>query len=220
MCFSVNVGHHFLKSNNIGRHFCTDFQRFCSDFQGFRPDFQQIKTFGVALAPPSPTPLLCAAQLIHVILVSTISCQVWRLLWYRNGSLRETFHSETSFTCSACPLLQKTFRGEAVLLVYSRQDENTLSLKLIFCWSYQLDVSLLRVDVNLTAKWCFGWVATEMLAIWRWNGSGKSMTKHLLCGLFCKLLYVILFERIEIFVERRQFQPAYQSFFVYHHTSG
>jgi len=53
-CFYVNLGCHFLKSNNVGRHFYPDFQGFC---QGFR----QIKTFGGALAtpsPPSPTPLL------------------------------------------------------------------------------------------------------------------------------------------------------------------
>jgi len=46
MCFYANLGRHFLKSNNVGRHFC--------------PDFQQIKTLGVALAthaPPAPTPL-------------------------------------------------------------------------------------------------------------------------------------------------------------------
>jgi len=28
LCFSANVGRHFLKSNNIGRHFCPDFQGF------------------------------------------------------------------------------------------------------------------------------------------------------------------------------------------------
>jgi len=28
MCFSANVGNHFLKSNNVGRHFCPDFQEF------------------------------------------------------------------------------------------------------------------------------------------------------------------------------------------------
>ena len=62
--FSANVGCYFLKSNNVGRHFCPDsqgfcpdFQGFCPDFQGFCPDFWQIKTFGGALAPPPPTPL-------------------------------------------------------------------------------------------------------------------------------------------------------------------
>jgi len=33
MCFSANVGHHFMKSNKVGCHFCPDFQRFCPDFQ-------------------------------------------------------------------------------------------------------------------------------------------------------------------------------------------
>jgi len=58
MCFSENVGRHFLKSNNVGRHLCPDFQGFCpyfqgscSDFDGFCPGFQQIKTFGVRLRP-------------------------------------------------------------------------------------------------------------------------------------------------------------------------
>jgi len=32
MCFSANNGLHFLKWNNVGRHFCLDFQGFCSDF--------------------------------------------------------------------------------------------------------------------------------------------------------------------------------------------
>ena len=50
MCFSGNVGRQFFKSNNVGRHFCPNFQRFCSDFR-------QIKTFGGALAPPPPLPL-------------------------------------------------------------------------------------------------------------------------------------------------------------------
>ena len=60
----------YLKSNNVGRHFCPDFQGFhrdiwgfCLDFQGFCQNFQrfclsfqQIKTFGRALAPPAPPP--------------------------------------------------------------------------------------------------------------------------------------------------------------------
>ena len=58
-----------MKSNNVGRHFCPDFQgvypdfqRFCPNFQGFCPNFKQIKTVVGALAPPAPpppTPLLC-----------------------------------------------------------------------------------------------------------------------------------------------------------------
>jgi len=42
---------HFLKSNNVGRHFCPDFLGFC-------PNFPQIKTLGVrlhALHPASYT---------------------------------------------------------------------------------------------------------------------------------------------------------------------
>jgi len=33
MCFSANVEHYFLKSNNVGRHFCLYFQGFCPDFK-------------------------------------------------------------------------------------------------------------------------------------------------------------------------------------------
>ena len=54
MCFSANLGRHFLKSSNVGSHFYAYFQGCC-------PDFQQITTFGGALAPsspPPPTPLL------------------------------------------------------------------------------------------------------------------------------------------------------------------
>jgi len=53
MCFSANVGRHFLKTNSVGRHFGSDFQGFCRNFR-------QIKTFEGALAPPAsspPTPL-------------------------------------------------------------------------------------------------------------------------------------------------------------------
>ena len=47
MCFSANLGHQFLKSSNVGRHFCTDVQGCC-------PDFQQNKILGGVLAPPPP----------------------------------------------------------------------------------------------------------------------------------------------------------------------
>jgi len=50
MCFSANLGRHFLKSSNVYR------RHFYADFQGCCPDFQQIKTFGGALAPPAPPP--------------------------------------------------------------------------------------------------------------------------------------------------------------------
>jgi len=58
MCFSANVGLHFLKANKVGRHFCPDIHGVCSHFQGFRPDFQQIKTFRGALASPPTTPVV------------------------------------------------------------------------------------------------------------------------------------------------------------------
>jgi len=52
----------YLKSNNVGRHFCSDFQRFCLDIWGFCPVFAQIfryfaqifnksKLLGVCLHP-------------------------------------------------------------------------------------------------------------------------------------------------------------------------
>jgi len=60
----------FFSSKNVGRHFCSKFQRVCSyfeevreffqrfylDFTGFCSDFYQIKTFGGALTPLHPTP--------------------------------------------------------------------------------------------------------------------------------------------------------------------
>jgi len=42
MCFSANLGRHFMTSNSFGRH--------------FYPDFQQIKTYGDALAPTTHPP--------------------------------------------------------------------------------------------------------------------------------------------------------------------
>jgi len=52
-------------SANVGRHFCPDFQEFCRGFHRFYPDlhrfcpdFQHTETFGGALAPPPPTPLM------------------------------------------------------------------------------------------------------------------------------------------------------------------
>jgi len=41
MCFSAHVGHHFLNSNNVGRHFC--------------PDFNKSKLLGVRFHPCTPT---------------------------------------------------------------------------------------------------------------------------------------------------------------------
>jgi len=50
MYFPVNVGRHFSKSKNVGRHFNPDFKGLC-------PNFPQIKTFEGTFAPPTPTPL-------------------------------------------------------------------------------------------------------------------------------------------------------------------
>ena len=55
-CFFAYLGSHFSKSNNVGRHFCPDFQGFYLDIWGFCSDFQQIRTFRGALAPPEPPP--------------------------------------------------------------------------------------------------------------------------------------------------------------------
>jgi len=41
-CFSANLGLHCLKSNNVGRHFCLDFQGFCLNILGFCSDFQEF----------------------------------------------------------------------------------------------------------------------------------------------------------------------------------
>jgi len=49
MCFYANLGRRFLKSIKVRRYFYTDFQGFC-------PDVQQLKTFGSALATPTPPP--------------------------------------------------------------------------------------------------------------------------------------------------------------------
>jgi len=58
MCFSANVGHHFLKSNNVVRHFCPDFQGFC-------PDFNKSKLFGVSFHPLHPRLLHNCPWKIH-----------------------------------------------------------------------------------------------------------------------------------------------------------
>jgi len=47
MCFSANVEHHFLKSNNVGRHFCPD-------FQGYFPDFNKSKYLVARFHPLHP----------------------------------------------------------------------------------------------------------------------------------------------------------------------
>jgi len=49
MCFSANVVNHFLKSNNVGRHFFPD-------FQGFSPDFNTSKHLGVRFHPCTTAP--------------------------------------------------------------------------------------------------------------------------------------------------------------------
>jgi len=47
MYFSASVGHHCLKSNNVGWHFCPDLQVFC-------PDFNKSKHLGCGLNPSTP----------------------------------------------------------------------------------------------------------------------------------------------------------------------
>jgi len=92
MCFSVSVGCHILKSNNVGRQFfpdfqgiCSDFQVFCPDFQevcpdfwGFCPDFRQMKTFEDALASPPPTLLVSS----YSKQVGSVLCLVIRVDYY------------------------------------------------------------------------------------------------------------------------------------------
>jgi len=48
-CFSAKLGRHFSKSNDVGRHFCPDFQGFCLEylgisfgFSGILPKFSEI----------------------------------------------------------------------------------------------------------------------------------------------------------------------------------
>ena len=55
MCFSANVGHHFLKSNNVGRHFCSDFQRFW-------PDFNKSKLWRCTFTPCTPASYTTALE--------------------------------------------------------------------------------------------------------------------------------------------------------------
>jgi len=79
MCFSTNVGRHFLKSNNVGRDICPDFQGFCPNFQRFCPTFQLIKTFGGALAlptspPPTPLPIHFIQTVKSLIISETLLC--------------------------------------------------------------------------------------------------------------------------------------------------
>jgi len=84
MYFSENVGCYVLKSNNVVRHFCPDFQVFCSDFQGFFPDFRYIKTFRGALAPPPPTTLLHTKRdkrqflLLKLLRIQNLKRKMWR----------------------------------------------------------------------------------------------------------------------------------------------
>jgi len=78
LCFSANVGRHFMKSNKVGRYFFQGFQRFCPDFQGFSAKFQEIKTFRGALAP----------RLLHHSLAQNFrhsSIRVWLHLQWRLG---------------------------------------------------------------------------------------------------------------------------------------
>ena len=54
--FFANVGRHFLKSNNVGRHFFPEFQGFCPNFLGFCPGFFANQNFwGCGCTPASYT---------------------------------------------------------------------------------------------------------------------------------------------------------------------
>jgi len=59
MCCYGNVGRHFLKSNNVGAIFARIFRDFAQIFRDL-PGFLTNQTFGGALAPPPPKPLLDA----------------------------------------------------------------------------------------------------------------------------------------------------------------
>jgi len=49
---------HCLKSNNVGRDFCPDFQRFSQKFRAFVKIFDKSKLLGVRLHPLHPPCLL------------------------------------------------------------------------------------------------------------------------------------------------------------------
>jgi len=76
MCFYANIGCHFLKLNNVRRHFYLDFQGFCSGFQ-------QIKTFGGALSPPALPPR--ASLLFTTVL--------WVVSWFIKIDLKQIYCS-------------------------------------------------------------------------------------------------------------------------------
>jgi len=73
----------FQKTNNVGHHFCPDFQRFCTNFQGFCPDFRQIKIFWGAHTPPAPPPptsLSLTISIIRLKLPVSKFCALWPIL--------------------------------------------------------------------------------------------------------------------------------------------
>jgi len=55
MCFSANVGRHFIKSNKIGSHFAGIFRDFAQIFKDFTQIFNKSKLLGVRLHPASYT---------------------------------------------------------------------------------------------------------------------------------------------------------------------
>jgi len=49
VCFSANIGRDFLKSNNVGRLFCTVFGEFAQIFRDFTRIFNKSKLLGLSL---------------------------------------------------------------------------------------------------------------------------------------------------------------------------
>ena len=81
------LGAIFVRSKHIQRFakrfrkFCQNFHRFCPDFQRFYPDFHQIKSFGGAVEPPSPTRVLSKIRVISCFIFNFIlrSCLFTRI---------------------------------------------------------------------------------------------------------------------------------------------
>jgi len=90
MCFSASVGHHFLNSENVGRHFCPDFQGFFristnQNFWGY--------AFTPALPPPTPFPL-----------EKTLLALAWK----------KSFQRQSRGTCSSTEMLKGYMARESL----------------------------------------------------------------------------------------------------------